>query len=259
MPSIAHNPDRNEFLVIWADTSPSFDGFAVLGRIITSDSTPKGPDFVIVDKKGNQGAPKLAYVQKLQRYFIVWEDGRDFNPPPDASPFAADNDIYAIWVDSDGVPIGDDIPIYMGEGDQGMPTVAYSPVMDTFLIAWRDANAENDYEPTGPGAMMSPESKADVRGALYGLASTTTTTVPADGTGGCPAVAIYGTTSGETKILRNFRDTVLKNIPGGRKIINIYYESGPEIVKLIEQNKTAKIIVKNVVDGMLPFIKAATP
>jgi len=171
MPSIEHNPDRNEFLVIWSDTSPSFDGNAVLGRIIMPDGLPKGPDFVIVETKGNQSAPKLAYVQKLQRYFIVWDDGRDYTPPPDASPFASDNDIYAQWVDSDGVPIGDDIPIYVGEGDQSMPTVAYSPAMDSFLIAWRDANAGGDYEPVGPGAMMAPESKADVRGALYGIPS----------------------------------------------------------------------------------------
>ena len=34
--------------------------------------------------------------------------------------------------------------------------------------AWRDENADGDFTPVGPGAVMAPEVKADVRGAIYG-------------------------------------------------------------------------------------------
>jgi len=34
---------------------------------------------------------------------------------------------------------------------------------------------------------------------------------------------------------------------------------GPEVVKIMEENRTVKIIVKKVVDGLLPFVKAASP
>jgi len=86
-----------------------------------------------------------------------------------------------------------------------------------------------------------------------------TTTIPQDPGGGCPAVAMYGTSAEETRILRNFRDTVLKDMPGGRKVIDMYYEVGPDVVSLMEKNETVKAVVRNVVDGMLPFVKAASP
>jgi len=89
--------------------------------------------------------------------------------------------------------------------------------------------------------------------------SETTTTIPQDGTGDCPAVAIYGTSAAETKLLRHFRDTVLNDIPGGQHVIEAYYALGPEVVKIMEDNRTVKTIVKIAVDAMLPFVKAASP
>ena len=170
MPSIAHNPDRNEFLVVWNDSRPSLDNGGVMGRIIKPDGTPKGPDFVVVDGPGTQGAPKVIYVKKMRKYFVVWQDSRDYTPPPGAPQYEQINDIYAQWLRPDGKALGHDILIYKAEGNQSMPSVAYSPVADSFLIAWRDENADNDFEPVGPGAAMSPEVKADVRGAIYGRA-----------------------------------------------------------------------------------------
>ena len=70
---------------------------------------------------------------------------------------------------------------------------------------------------------------------------------------------MYGTSGEETKLLRHFRDTVLNDMPGGRKVIEAYYEFGPEVVKIMEENRTVKTIVKNIADGMLWFVKAVSP
>jgi len=242
MPCITYNPDRNEFLVVWGDTSPSFDGGGVLGRIIMSDGTPKGPDFIIANTIGTQGAPKSAYVTKNQSYFVVWQDSRDFPFDPD-DPWASENDIYAKWLNTDGLPIGDDTPIYIGEGNQGMPSVAYSPAADRFLIAWRDEHAPGDYEPVGPGAMMSPEINADVRGAIYGAP------------GPCAAKEIYGEHSKEVELMRYVRDNILKSTAEGQELIKLYYQLSPAIVKAMKENKEIKEQVRELIDGLLPLIR----
>ena len=153
VPSIAHNPVDNEFLVAWTDTRPSLDGGGVVGRIINADGTPKGPDFVIADTPGSQATPKMVYVKKVRKYFVV---------------YANDSDIYAKWLKADGSPSGEEILIYAAPGSQSLPMLAYSPIKNRFLIAWRDENAPGDFAPAGPGAPMAPEVKADVRGAIYG-------------------------------------------------------------------------------------------
>ena len=141
-----------------------------MGRIIKSDGTPKGADFVVVDGPGTQGAPKVTYVKKRRKYFVVWQDSRDYTPPPDAPEYERINDIYAQWLKPNGKALGDDILIYKAEGNQSMPSVAYSPKADSFFITWRDENADGDFTPVGPGAVMAPQVKADVRGAIYGRA-----------------------------------------------------------------------------------------
>ena len=153
VPSIAHNPKHNEFLVAWTDSRPSLDEGGVIGRLINADGTPKGPDFVIADGPGRQGTPKMVYVKKGNKYFVV---------------YSSNSDIYARWLKPNGRQSGKEILIYAAPGSQSLPMVAYSPVKKRFLIAWRDENAPGDFEPAGPGAPMAPEIKADVRGAIYG-------------------------------------------------------------------------------------------
>ena len=125
----------------------------VVGRIINADGTPKGPDFVIADTPGSQATPKMVYVKKVKKYFVV---------------YANNTDIYAKWLKADGSPSGEEILIYAAPGTQSLPMLAYSPIKNRFLIVWRDENAPGDFAPAGPGAPMAPEVKADVRGAIYG-------------------------------------------------------------------------------------------
>ncbi len=158
---LAYNPDRNESLAVWRDKRPSFDGAALVGRIFQSDGTPAGEDFVIVDPTGDQGYPQFVYVQKKKQYFITWDDTRNGN-----------SDIYASWLNESGKPVGDDIPICTDPGNQGYPYIAYSPLMERFLITWRDTNApdDNDVLPDEGGGHI-PGTPGDIKGALYGKPS----------------------------------------------------------------------------------------
>ena len=158
---LAYNPDRNELLAVWRDVRPSFDGAALVGRIFQADGTPAGDNFVIVDAPGDQGYPQFVYVQERKQYFIAWYDTRDGN-----------SDIYARWLNRSGQPVGDEIPVFTGSGNQGYPYLAYNPLMERFLITWRDENAPDDYEvlPDEGGGHI-PGSPGNIMGAVYGKPS----------------------------------------------------------------------------------------
>ena len=70
----------------------------------------------------------------------------------------------------------------------------------------------------------------------------------------CLATVMYGSYSGEVKMLRRFRDNVLNKTPVGQEIIRIYYQLSPVIVKTIEKDEEFKKDVKEMIDGVLPLI-----
>ncbi|MBW1853360.1 MAG: hypothetical protein JRJ00_01560 [Deltaproteobacteria bacterium] len=197
-PFQVYNPDRNEYLVSWVDNRPSLeDRRGVYGRFINADGSFRGEPFVIVDGPKAQGYQEMVYVAKEKKYFMVWADSRDYIPAPDDPQWIAENDIYARWLDDEtGLPVGDEIPIYVGEGDQTGPLVEYSPVTDRFLIAWWELTVPTDYEPIpgegigsiGPtveefGMPQGMPESGDVRGTIYGIPSFLTGHVVEKGTG----------------------------------------------------------------------------
>lgn len=164
--SIVYNPDRNEFLASWWDSSPSLEGSSgVVGRIINADGAPEGPEFVVADGPGSQSFPHLVYVKDNQMYFAVWDDTRNQNPDAEE----ANEDIYAKWLSSAGEPVGSDIPVCIVERSQTYSEVAYNPVMNRFLIVWRDEVEEEVWEEGGSGHVV--ESGGNVMGRIYGQPS----------------------------------------------------------------------------------------
>ena len=192
-PCVAHNPDRNEFVAVWFDERPLVEDGGIVGRLFNSAGTPKGEPFIVADTSGSQGDMSIVYAKNHKKYFIVWQDTRNYIPAPGDSPYYQENDIYARWLDADGSPVGDEIPIYLGDGDQSMPQMVYSPVSDRFLIAWWDLNAPDDYAPL-PGEFggefgelssvpMGMLLAGNVRGAIYGAPPSLRVRVVERGTG----------------------------------------------------------------------------
>jgi hypothetical protein len=198
----------------------------------------------------------IVYAKNHKKYFIVWQDTRNYIPAPGDSPYYQENDIYARWLDADGGPVGDEIPIYIGEGDQSMPQMVYSPVSDRFLITWWDLNAPDDYAPL-PGEFggefgelssvpMGMLLAGNVRGAIYGT--------PSISPSFCPMSVMYGEHSEETRLLRYIRDNILSKTHEGRELIKLYYQWSPAIAKAMEKDKAFKEEVKTMIDGVLPLL-----
>ena len=72
----------------------------------------------------------------------------------------------------------------------------------------------------------------------------------------CPSKNIYGEYSEKTELLRYFRDNVLSTTPEGQEIIKLYYEWSPVIVKMMEEDEEFKEDVREMIDGILPLIRA---
>jgi hypothetical protein len=195
-PAEAYNPDKNEYLVMWVDKKAAHEATsALMGRIIKADGTYSGDPFVIIDGHKTESQQQLVYIPKEKKYFIVWNDSRNFVIDPN-KPWLAENDIYGQWLDDNGQPIGEDIPIYVGPGDQTIPRLNYNPVMDRLLVSWWDTYAPQDYQPlpcenimwAGPigegGSIAMPMMGlwlGDVRGTLYGKPSFLTVRVVEEG------------------------------------------------------------------------------
>jgi hypothetical protein len=174
VPTIAHNPDRNEFLVVWkvGVKASQPDAGTLVGRIINADGTLAGSDFVVVDKPRVQHWPTLTYVEDRQKYFMTWTDCRDDGLDPETSWGASgDMDIYGLWLDESGTPVGDDIIIADSEKWQMGSEVAYNPVMKRFLITWYDKNPVDDYEIPPDMPILFGPSPSDVKGTIYGAPS----------------------------------------------------------------------------------------
>jgi len=185
---VAYNPDSNEFLVSFGvDSQSSLEYWGgLVGRIMNADGTPKGDPFVMADEAKPQNSPSAIYVESEQKYFVAWVDYRNDTVLEPGMTFylANDMDIYARWFEPDGQPAGPEIPIWVGEGVQGNPEVAYDPVTKSFLIVFMDQNAPDDFDPPPPAPMQwMPDSKTNCMGVIYGVPSFLTVRVIEEGTG----------------------------------------------------------------------------
>lgn len=244
---IAYNPVDNEFLVSWgSDEQASLEAWGgIVGRILNGDGTPKGEPFVISDEDKPQHSSQSVYVEKEQKYFIVWADSRNDTEMQPGEPFylSTQVDIYGKWLEPTGEAASPDIPICIEEGVQAWPTVAYSPASDRLLIAWHDLYAPDDWDiiPGGGGGMVFTM-PSNVRATLYGVA------------GPCAVRELYGEDSKEVALLRNFRDTILDKTAEGKALISLYYQLSPAIVTAMEHGEGIKKEIKTVIDGILPLM-----
>jgi len=183
VPEVEYNPNRNEFLIAWRDDDPALDNYGIMGMIIGPDGTPKGPEFLVIDPPGMQGIMELLYIEDEKKYFGNWTDTRDATDPG-LYYFLSDRaDIYAIWLDESGRPIGDEIPISTEPEVQMHAEMAYDPVMKRFIFAWYDYYAPNDYGIEEEATTISSDIPGDVRGTIYGAPSFLSGRVVEEGTG----------------------------------------------------------------------------
>ena len=160
-----YNSKADNFFVVWEDGRSTVQDYGIYARIINANGAPAGEDFELVDHPNAQEFCSVSYHEKTDRILAVWDDGRNTNPDTEEG----NKDIYAKWLSSTGKPVGPEIPICTEERNQSYFAVAYSPVMDRFLIVWRDEVDEEVLEEGGSGHVV--ESGGNVMGKIYGLPS----------------------------------------------------------------------------------------
>jgi carboxypeptidase family protein len=167
-----YNSKENNFFVVWWDERPTTQDGGIYARIINADGEPAGEDFELVDNPNPQIFCSVSYHEKSNKIFAVWDDKRDADPDSEDVKKQDKKDIYARWFLPDGEPDGPEIVIETQDSEQRNPKIIYNPLMDRFLIAWRNYNVEEEGgggEAIGEGHIS--EAPGNVEGMLYGVPS----------------------------------------------------------------------------------------
>ena len=70
----------------------------------------------------------------------------------------------------------------------------------------------------------------------------------------CPLKQIYGESSEEIELLRDFRDEKLKKTPEGQELIRLYYQWSPAIVRAMRKDEKYEGEIKKIIDCFFPLI-----
>lgn len=165
-PSVLFDPRKDQFLVAWRDVnSVGVDQFekAVMGSFVDAGRGPSGKSFLIAYEKTGCTPLSLksaSFSPKENFYFIAWSSGRNYhNTMPlserrDNRPGYDDRptglDVYGAFISvDDGSLRGEEFKIASEIDYQEMPSVAYDPNRDRFLVVWYDlrrapTNRDND-------------------------------------------------------------------------------------------------------------------
>jgi len=129
---LVYNPDEDEYLVVYG--CPSGGESAICGREIAwdGDLQDSGDEFVIwqADTGVSVSNPLVVYVASVQRYAVLWKDGR--NEPDNG------HDLYGRWLESDGSPASPVLPFFRYPASQEAPALAYDPGREQALVTWYD-------------------------------------------------------------------------------------------------------------------------
>lgn len=165
-PSVLFDPRKDQFLVAWRDVkSIGVDKFekAVIGSFVDAGHGPSGKSFLIALEKTGCTPLSLkaaSFSPNENFYFVAWSSGRNYHKTLPLSE-RRDNrrgyddrpkglDVYGAFISvDDGSVRGDEFKIASEIDYQEMPSVAYDPNRDRFLVVWYDlrrppTNRDND-------------------------------------------------------------------------------------------------------------------
>ncbi|MCK4867828.1 MAG: hypothetical protein KAT39_07245, partial [Alphaproteobacteria bacterium] len=165
-PSLLFDPRKDQFLVAWRDVnSVGKDKWekSVIGSFVHAGSGPSGKSFLIAYEKTGCTPLSLksaSFSPKDYFYFVAWSSGRNYHnrlplserrdnrPGYDDRPKGLD--VYGAFISvDDGSVRGEEFKIASEIDYQEMPSVAYDPNRDRFLVVWYDlrrapTNRDND-------------------------------------------------------------------------------------------------------------------
>ncbi len=153
----AYNPLADEFLVVWednrhADTTET----DIWGQFVSGDGVLRDTNFVICNADRYQYWPRLDFDPTLERYLVVFEDGRIDSTR---------GDVRGVFVNADGTLLDaptseDDHSFYISDNEAHIYTcsVAFNFLENKYLVVWGDARNETG---TWPGDVYGQVVAAD--------------------------------------------------------------------------------------------------
>ncbi len=125
MPVVAHNPDQDEYLIIWR--SQQADGYDIRGQYLNGEGVLLWEDFTVTTPISTSypRLPTVAYNSTQKEFLVVWSN-------------EISKSLYGQRVMSDGILAGSPFTISTPLSDNPhSPGLVYAPVDDVFLLAWR--------------------------------------------------------------------------------------------------------------------------
>lgn len=165
-PSVLFDPRKDQFLVAWRDVnSVEVDKWekAVMGSFVDAGRGPSGKSFQIAYEKTGCTPLSLkaaSFSPKENYYFVAWSSGRNYHNTMPLSE-RRDNrlgyddrpkglDVYGAFINVDDGSLREEPFMIASEIDyQEMPSVAFDPNRDRYLVVWYDlrrppTNKDND-------------------------------------------------------------------------------------------------------------------
>lgn len=194
-PAVGFDPITKRFLTAWED----FRGGAntkVYGQLVLSGGGLYNDNFIISYKDTNndlandanvvntkQTKPSISYDGVNQRFFVVWQDGRN-------STLSLENlDIYGQKIDAEGSLRGANYAILTQAGNQYSPAIAYNELTDTYLAVWKDARNFSKRTCTATSSTSGRlPCGSDVYGQLFYLGQPSLTLLKMDNTALTPSL-----------------------------------------------------------------------
>jgi len=188
-PSVAFDPVSGRFLSAWEDNRDGTNTTKIYGQLIYSGSGLYGQNFIISFQDTNldgdqdpevanskQTRPFVSYDPVNQRFFIVWQDGRNGG--------LENLDIFGQKVDAEGTLRGTNYAIFTKPYNQFSPSIAYNDVMNHYLSVWKDArNADvSTCSAVGGAGTGTRPCGSDVYGQRFTLAQPSITLLNMDDT-----------------------------------------------------------------------------
>jgi predicted outer membrane repeat protein len=134
--AVAFNSSNATYLAVYVLNGKLYS------QVLDKDASPVGSRIQVSDSAAVSPVnPNLTYDEILQRFLLVWQDGRN--------QASTGTDIYGLFLTPGGAPDGAVFPICSATGDQTRPRTAYDPTTQSFMVVWNDFRTPGDQDVYG--------------------------------------------------------------------------------------------------------------
>ena len=129
-PIVVYNSIHDEFLVVY-EYEYAFDDHDIHAQRLDSYGNLMGGEITVAQLTNNETHPDVIFNPDNDQYLVVWQRW-------EGDPEFGGNDIYGQRINSEGLLLGETIPIRVSADNESAPTVAYLSTQTQYLVMWSD-------------------------------------------------------------------------------------------------------------------------